>query len=73
VRYLHSPTLVTLIDLQAHSTVSDGQLEPADVARAAAEAGVTIMSLTDHDGVAGVPAATEAAEQAGITNVPGVG
>jgi predicted metal-dependent phosphoesterase TrpH len=63
---------VTLIDLQAHSTVSDGQLQPADVARAAAEAGVTVMSLTDHDGVAGVPAATEAAEQAGITNVPGV-
>ena len=61
-----------MIDLQAHSTVSDGQLEPADVARAAAEAGVTVMSLTDHDGIAGVAAATEVAEQAGITNVPGV-
>ena len=63
---------MTLIDLQAHSTVSDGQLEPADVARAAVEAGVTTMSLTDHDGVAGVPAATEVAEAAGIVNVPGV-
>jgi 3',5'-nucleoside bisphosphate phosphatase len=63
---------LTLIDLQAHSTVSDGQLAPADVARAAAEAGVTTMSLTDHDGVTGVAAATEAAEEAGITNVPGV-
>jgi len=63
---------MTLIDLQAHSTVSDGQLEPADVARAAAKAGVTTMSLTDHDGVAGVPAATEAAQEAGIVNVPGV-
>jgi 3',5'-nucleoside bisphosphate phosphatase len=61
-----------LIDLQAHSTVSDGQLEPADVARAAAEAGVTVMSLTDHDGIAGVAAATAAAEDAGIANVPGV-
>ncbi len=61
-----------VIDLQAHSTVSDGQLEPADVARAAIEAGVTTMSLTDHDGVAGVPAATEVAEAAGIVNVPGV-
>jgi predicted metal-dependent phosphoesterase TrpH len=63
---------LTLIDLQAHSTVSDGQLEPADVARAAVEAGVTTMSLTDHDGIAGVPAATEVAEAAGIVNVPGV-
>ena len=52
--------------------MSDGQLEPADVARAAVEAGVTTMSLTDHDGVAGVSAATEVAEAAGIVNVPGV-
>ena len=63
---------MALIDLQAHSTVSDGQLEPADVARAAVEAGVTTMSLTDHDGIAGVTAATEVAEDAGILNVPGV-
>jgi 3',5'-nucleoside bisphosphate phosphatase len=63
---------LTLIDLQAHSTVSDGQLEPSDVARAAAAAGVTTMSLTDHDGIAGVAAATQAAEEAGIINVPGV-
>jgi 3',5'-nucleoside bisphosphate phosphatase len=63
---------LTLIDLQAHSTVSDGQLEPGDVARAAVDAGVTTMSLTDHDGIAGVAAATAVAEQAGIVNVPGV-
>src|SRR5918995_120935 len=59
-----------MVDLQAHSTVSDGQLEPADVARAAAEAGVTVMSLTDHDGIAGVEAASAAAREAGIENVP---
>jgi predicted metal-dependent phosphoesterase TrpH len=61
-----------VIDLQAHSTVSDGELEPADVARAAAEAGVTTMSLTDHDGVAGVPDAMAAASAAGIECVPAV-
>ena len=59
-----------MIDLQSHSTISDGQLEPADVARAAVEAGVTVMSLTDHDGVAGVAEATRVAEEAGILNVP---
>ena len=53
-----------MIDLQSHSTVSDGQLEPGDVARAAAEAGVTVMSLTDHDGVAGVEEATRVADRA---------
>jgi hypothetical protein len=59
-----------VIDLQAHSTVSDGQLEPAEVAKAAAAAGVTVMSLTDHDGIAGVEAASAAAAEAGIENVP---
>ena len=62
----------SMIDLQAHSTVSDGQLAPSDVAIAAADAGVTVMSLTDHDAVAGVPDAIEAAQQAGIECVPAV-
>lgn len=61
-----------MIDLQAHSTVSDGQLPPREVATAAAEAGVTVMSLTDHDAVAGVPDAVAAAEEAGIECVPAV-
>jgi 3',5'-nucleoside bisphosphate phosphatase len=61
-----------MIDLQSHSTVSDGQLEPGDVARAAADAGVTVMSLTDHDGIAGVEEATRVAEELGIENVPAV-
>jgi predicted metal-dependent phosphoesterase TrpH len=61
-----------MIDLQSHSTVSDGQLEPAAVAQAAAQHGVTVMSLTDHDAVAGVPAAVAAAETAGIECVPAV-
>jgi 3',5'-nucleoside bisphosphate phosphatase len=61
-----------VIDLQSHSTVSDGELAPADVAKAAAAAGVSVMSLTDHDGVAGVPDAMAAAAEAGIECVPAV-
>ena len=61
-----------MIDLQSHSTVSDGELAPADVVRSAAEAGVSTMALTDHDGVAGVPEALEAAEREGIECVPAV-
>jgi 3',5'-nucleoside bisphosphate phosphatase len=61
-----------LIDLQSHSTVSDGELPPADVVRAAADAGVQTMALTDHDGVAGVPEALEAAARAGIECIPAV-
>jgi hypothetical protein len=61
-----------MIDLQAHSTVSDGQLAPADVAKAAAAAGVTVMSLTDHDAVAGVADAMRAAAEAEIECIPAV-
>jgi hypothetical protein len=61
-----------LIDLQSHSTVSDGELEPADVARSAAKAGVTTMALTDHDGIAGVRDAMAAADEVGIECVPAV-
>ena len=59
-----------MIDLQSHSTVSDGELPPAGVVAAAVEAGVTTLALTDHDAVDGVAEAGEAARQAGITLVP---
>ena len=61
-----------MIDLQSHSTVSDGQLEPGDVVRSAAEAGIAVMALTDHDGVAGVEEANRVAAELGIENVPAV-
>jgi 3',5'-nucleoside bisphosphate phosphatase len=61
-----------VIELQSHSTVSDGQLEPAGVVEAAAEAGVSTLSLSDHDAVAGVPEAARAASDRGIELVPAV-
>jgi predicted metal-dependent phosphoesterase TrpH len=59
-----------LIELQSHSTVSDGQLSPAEVVAQAWEAGVTTLALTDHDAVAGVAEAMEAAEKLGVELVP---
>src|SRR3954452_14708756 len=61
-----------LIELQSHSTVSDGQLRPSEVVGKAAEAGVTTLALTDHDAVAGVPEALEAAERHGGELVPAI-
>jgi 3',5'-nucleoside bisphosphate phosphatase len=61
-----------LIELQSHSTVSDGQLEPAAVVEAAAKAGVTVLSLSDHDAVAGVPEAERAAADLRVELVPSV-
>ena len=59
-----------MIDLQSHSTVSDGELPPAEVVAAAAAAGVTTLALTDHDAIDGVAEASEAATEAGIALVP---
>jgi predicted metal-dependent phosphoesterase TrpH len=59
-------------DLQSHSTASDGALAPADVVRAAAEAGVELLALTDHDTVAGVEEALGAGQDAGVRVVPAV-
>jgi predicted metal-dependent phosphoesterase TrpH len=61
-----------MIELQSHSTVSDGQLPPAEVVEKAAEAGVTVLALTDHDGVAGVPDAIKAGERLGVEIVPAI-
>jgi predicted metal-dependent phosphoesterase TrpH len=61
-----------LIELQSHSTVSDGQLAPAEVVEKAAEAGVTTLALTDHDAIAGVSEAAEAALRLGIELVPAI-
>lgn len=60
-------------DLQAHSTASDGALVPAGVVRAAREAGVRTLALTDHDSVSGVQEALdEAARHGDITVVPAI-
>jgi predicted metal-dependent phosphoesterase TrpH len=59
-------------DLQSHSTHSDGSLAPAEVVALAANAGVTLLALTDHDTVDGVPEALEAARVKNIALTPAV-
>lgn len=59
-------------DLHCHSNVSDGALAPAEVARRAARAGVALWALTDHDQLAGLGEAREAAEAEGMRFVAGV-
>ncbi len=59
-------------DLQAHSTRSDGALEPAEVVAAAAQAGVKLLALSDHDTLAGVQEAIGAGAEHGVTIVPAI-
>lgn len=60
------------IDLHTHSTVSDGTLAPAELVRAAAEAGVHVLGITDHDSAAGWAAAEASALEAGVRLVRGI-
>jgi 3',5'-nucleoside bisphosphate phosphatase len=59
-------------DLQSHSTYSDGALPPRAVVAAAADAGVELLALTDHDTVDGVDEALQAGAALGLRLVPAV-
>jgi len=61
-----------MIDLHSHTTASDGQHAPEELIALAHAAGVTTLAVTDHDTVAGLPAARAAAEAKGLRLVPGI-
>jgi predicted metal-dependent phosphoesterase TrpH len=51
-----------VIDLHTHSNYSDGSDHPAVVVDRAVAAGLTVLSLADHDTFEGIPEAANAAE-----------
>lgn len=61
-----------MIDLHTHTTASDGRCTPEELVARAAAAGVRVLAVTDHDTVAGCPAAADACAKAHITFVPGI-
>ena len=60
------------VDLQVHTTASDGALAPALVVEAAVAASLYAIAITDHDTVDGLAEATEAGARLGVRIVPGV-
>jgi predicted metal-dependent phosphoesterase TrpH len=60
------------LDLHVHTSASDGSCDPAQVVALASEAGLDVISITDHDTVAGVPRALEAAAGQSVHVIPGV-
>lgn len=59
-------------DLHCHSTASDGSLAPGEVVQLAKASGISAMSLTDHDTVAGNPEAAAEARRLGIDFITGI-
>ncbi|PHQ87290.1 MAG: phosphatase, partial [Thalassobium sp.] len=60
------------IDLHCHSTASDGKLSAPDVVSRAAERGVKILAITDHDTVEGFRLGREKAAEVGIQLISGI-
>lgn len=58
------------VDLQLHSTASDGTDTPAALATLCAARGVRVIALTDHDGVLGIDEALAAGRQCGVQVIP---
>jgi len=59
-------------DLHMHTFYSDGSDAPESVVEEACHAGLSVIAITDHDTMAGVKAAQEAAVKWGIEVVPGI-
>lgn len=60
------------IDLHSHSIVSDGLLTPSELVAHAASRGVEVLALTDHDDVAGLAEARQAAARHNVRLISGV-
>jgi 3',5'-nucleoside bisphosphate phosphatase len=61
-----------LIDLHMHTTASDGRLTPAELVARVHSAGLTTISVTDHDTVAALAEVTALASPLGIRVIPGI-
>jgi predicted metal-dependent phosphoesterase TrpH len=60
------------IDLHTHTDRSDGTTSPADLVRHAADLGIDVLGLTDHDTTEGWAEAADVAERAGVALVRGI-
>src|SRR5690606_39211819 len=61
-----------IIDLHTHSLHSDGTDSPRALVQQAAQRGIDVVALTDHDTAAGWAEAEAETDRQGITFVPGV-
>ncbi|MCU0847405.1 MAG: PHP domain-containing protein [Spirochaetes bacterium] len=60
------------IDLHTHTTASDGIKSPRDLIDFAIESGVSVLAITDHDTVDGLPDAMEYSKKIGFKLIPGI-
>lgn len=59
-------------EIHTHSTASDGEFSPSEVARLCDQADVEVWALTDHDNCQGIAEAERAAEARGLRFISGI-
>ena len=64
--------MTRLCDLHTHSTASDGQYTPTELAALVKKRGAEVWALTDHDTVDGAREAADAGEELGLRVIPGI-
>jgi len=60
------------LDLHVHTSQSDGSFTPEQVIDLAAERGVELLAITDHDVIGGVERAVKAGKEKRIKVIPGI-
>ncbi|MHB8339076.1 MAG: PHP domain-containing protein [Ignavibacteriaceae bacterium] len=60
------------VDLHTHTTHSDGALTPKGLIKKAKDLGIEVISITDHDNLAGFSEASEYGKEIGVEVIPGV-
>lgn len=60
-----------MIDLHVHTTASDGEYTPTELINKASSKNISVLAITDHDTIAGLDEAQNAADKAGITLIRG--
>lgn len=61
-----------MVDLHLHTTASDGLCTPGELVERARAAGVTAISVTDHDTTAAIDEVRSGCAEAGLGFVPGI-
>lgn len=63
---------MSLVDLHTHTTESDGTYSPDELIRAAVDAGIGTLAITDHDTMTGYDQAAPLAKDAGLDLIRGI-
>ncbi|MGI6751958.1 MAG: PHP domain-containing protein [Anaerovoracaceae bacterium] len=61
-----------MVDLHLHTYFSDGNISPGDMIKRAVIKGASVIAITDHDAIDGIPEALDVGKEYDIHVIPGI-